>query len=175
MSILPDFMIRELRVGDGRHVVEPWIERAPVNGMTAGLSCAGYDIRSKEGWMLAPGSFVLVSSVEHFWMPNDLVGRVADKSTWARRGLAVQNTVIEPGWRGWLTLEVTNHGPGPLHIHAGDPIAQIIFEQMLAPPEKPYAGRYQDQADEPVPALALEPSDTALAADQARWPGREKA
>lgn len=166
MSILPDWMIRDLRVGEGRHVVEPWIEHVPVNGMSAGLSCAGYDIRAKEGWWLSPGNFVLLSSLEHFWIPDDLVGRVADKSTWARRGLAVQNTVIEPGWRGWLTLEVTNHGPGPLHIHAGDPIAQIIFEQMMAPAERPYAGKYQDQEDRPVEAIRLDRS-TPSSAD--RW------
>ncbi|MBP30468.1 dCTP deaminase [Methylobacterium sp.] len=150
MSILPDFMIRNLRVGDGRHVVEPFIERTPINGMSAGLSCAGYDIRTKQGVTLAHGQFALLSSIEHFWMPNDVIGRVADKSTWARRGIAVQNTVIEPGWRGWLTLEVSNHGRLPISIQAGDPIAQIVFEQMMAPPERPYDGKYQDQADRPV-------------------------
>jgi len=167
MSILPDWMIRDLRPGrlaGGTHslrrVVEPFIERTEVNGMTAGLSCAGYDIRTKQGVALAPGMFALLSTVEHFWMPRDVLGRVADKSTWARRGLAVQNTVIEPGWRGWLTLEVSNHGAGTLIIQAGDPIAQIIFEQMLAPPERSYVGRYQDQEDRPVEALRLSSSST---------------
>ncbi len=88
MSILPDFMIREIRLNEGRrHIVEPFTERTTVNGMTAGLSCAGYDIRARQGRTLMPGDFWLMSSLEHFWMPNDVIGRVCDKSTWARRAL----------------------------------------------------------------------------------------
>lgn len=159
MSILPDWMIRDLRVGEGRHVVEPFIERTPINGMTGGLSFAGYDIRAKQGVMMRPGDFKLLSSVEHFHMPADLVGRVMDKSTWARRGLAVQTTLIEPGWSGWLTIEVTNHGDGSIRIEAGDPIAQIVFERMEAPPERAYSGRYQSQPDRPVKAIRLSSSE----------------
>lgn len=155
MSILPDFMIREIRVSDGRHIVVPFIERTPVNGMTAGLSCAGYDIRTKQAVTMEPGDFALLSSIEHFWMPADVIGRVCDKSTWARRGIAVQTTVIEPSWKGWLTLEVSNHGRDTIMIEAGDPIAQVLFEQMAAPPERPYDGRYQDQEDRPVEAIRL--------------------
>jgi dCTP deaminase len=154
MSILPDFMIRELRVGDGRHVVEPFIERTPINGLSGGLSCAGYDVRTKQGITLSPGDFALLSTIEHFVMPADVIGRVCDKSTWARRGIAVQNTVLEPSWFGHLTLEVTNHSRKPVAIEAGDPIAQIIFEQMLAAPEQGYgSGKYQDQPDRPVEAI----------------------
>jgi len=153
MAILPDFMIRELRVGDGRHVVVPFLERTVVNGMSAGVSHAGYDIRSKQGAKLAPGDFVLLSSVEHFVMPNDCIATVRDKSTWARRGLSVFNTVIEPGWTGYLTIEAVNHGPQPVKIQAGDPIAQIIFEQMMSPPDRSYSGKYMDQPDCPVAAL----------------------
>ena len=152
--ILPDYMIRDLRVGEGRHVLEPWSERAVRNGMSFGLSCAGVDIRTKQGVVLPPGGFSLLSSVEHFHMPDDVIGIVHDKSTWARRGLAAQNTVIECGWRGWLTLEVSNHSPEVIEICEGDPIAQIIFHQMAAPPERAYQGKYQDQADRPVEALS---------------------
>ncbi|AYO86095.1 dCTP deaminase [Methylobacterium brachiatum] len=154
-------MIRGLCTGEGRHVVEPFIERTPINGLSGGLSCAGYDIRTKQGMTLGPGRFALLSTIEHFWMPRDVLGRVADKSTWARRGLAVQNTVIEPDWRGWLTVEVSNHNRHqPLIIQAGDPIAQVIFEQMLATPERAYSGRYQDQEDRPVEAIRLSSSST---------------
>lgn len=151
--ILPDFMIRDLRVGDGRHVVEPFCERTVTNGLSGGLSHAGYDIRTKQRTKLAPGCFVLLSSIEHFWMPDDCIATVKDKSTWARRGLSVFNTVLEPGWIGNLTIEAVNHGHQVVEIQAGDPIAQIVFEQMAAPPERAYAGKYQNQADEPVPAL----------------------
>ena len=56
--------------------------------------------------LIEPGQFLLAATVERFQMPNDLMGIVHDKSTWARRGLVVQNTVIEPGWHGYLTIEV---------------------------------------------------------------------
>lgn len=154
MSILPDFMIRALEPDTGRHVVEPWSERSIQNGMSYGLSCAGYDVRSKQPVLLQPDEFFLLSTVEHFWMPDNLIATVKDKSTWARRGLSVFNTIIEPGWRGWLTIEVVNHSREPVKVCAGDPIAQVVFETMLAPAERPYKGKYQDQADRPVVALA---------------------
>jgi len=152
MGILPDFMIRDLAPND-RPVVVPFYERTVQNGMSFGLSSAGYDVRTKQGIILSPGQFILLSTVEHFWMPDDVIAFVHDKSTWARRGIAVQNTVIEPGWRGYLTLEVTNHGDLIVEISAGDPIAQIVFHRMEAPAERRYDGKYQDQADAPVPAI----------------------
>jgi dCTP deaminase len=60
--------------------------------------------------------------------------------------LTVQNTVIEPGWRGYLTLELTNHGPNRLEIPAGSPIAQIIFEMLDEPTEQPYRGPVSEPA-----------------------------
>lgn len=164
MSILPDFMIRMIKLqGDDpdvagpRRIVEPFYERTKLNGMTFGLSFAGYDIRTQQGFSFKPGSFRLLSSVEHFHMPNDVIGFVHDKSTWARQGIAVQNTVIEPGWRGFLTLEVTNHGMHMVTVREGDPIAQIVFHKMAARPQMTYAGKYQDQPEYPVAAI-LEPS-----------------
>jgi dCTP deaminase len=134
-------------------MVHPWTEREFANGMSYGVSFGGYDIRTKQGAVLQPGDCTLLSSIEHLWLPNTIMARVADKSTWARRFITVQNTVIECGWRGHLTLEVVNHSREMVEIEAGDPIAQLLFEQMVASPERTYAGRYQDQPDEPVPAL----------------------
>jgi dCTP deaminase len=88
--------------------------------------------------------------MEEFDMPFDLVGVVHDKSTWARRGLSVFNTVVEPGWRGHLTLELVFHGNQALHIKAGSGIAQILFSQIAEPAA--YSGKYQDQAAGPVEA-----------------------
>ena len=85
-------------------------------------------------------------------MPPNLVGIVHDKSTWARRGLSVFNTVIEPGWKGFLTLELVYHGVEPLHIPAGSGIAQVIFHRTSDHAE--YVGKYQNQRNEPVPAIA---------------------
>ena len=77
--------------------------------------------------------------------------RQHDKSTWARRGLSVFNTVIEPDWRGFLTLELVYHGWKPLRIPAGAGIAQVIFHRTEETAS--YGnGKYQDQADQPVEA-----------------------
>jgi dCTP deaminase len=128
-----------------RKIILPFEERALAHGMTYGLGPAGYDVRIAESFWISPGEAKLASTIEHFHMPDDVLGRVHDKSTWARRFLAVQNTVIEPGWRGHLTLELSNHGVTSLKIEEGMPIAQIIFELLDEPTERPYAGKYQDQ------------------------------
>lgn len=132
--------------------VEPFSERAVANGMTYGVGPAGYDVRIRESLLLKPGAFALASTIERFSMHSDVIGFVHDKSTWARRGLTVQNTVIEPGWRGWLTLELTNHGYGDLMIEGGSPIAQVIFHLLPEATETPYTGKYQDQLPGAQPA-----------------------
>lgn len=138
------------------HLIVPFTERAVAYGLTYGLGPAGYDVRIAENLSFVVGDFKLSSTLEHFWMPDDLLARVHDKSTWARKGLFVQNTVIEPGWHGFLTLELMYHGPQPLYLQSGTPIAQIIFERLEAPTEKPYNGRYQDQLAGPQEAIFVE-------------------
>jgi dCTP deaminase len=143
--ILPAQAIRKIKP------VSPFCERTRYNGMTFGLGPAGYDVRIAET-VVVGAKFVLASTLERFDMPTDLLGQVTDKSTWARRGVAVQNTIIEPGWRGYLTVELTNHGGEPIEIQAGNPIAQIIFFRLEVPTERPYQGKYQDQEAGPQPA-----------------------
>lgn len=144
------------------------------NGHTSyGLSEAGYDIRLKQDIIFQPywqrnnspayppqaiilvnndrfaGRFTLASAIEEFQMPTNLVGIVHDKSTWARQGLSVFNTVIEPGWNGFLTLELVYHGNTDLHIPAGSGIAQVIFHET-AETASYGDGKYQNQEDRPV-------------------------
>lgn len=137
-------------------------------GVSYGLSEAGYDIRIKQaidfrlngdpnvGYRTMVddkpyrGNFVLASAIEEFQMPTDLVGIVHDKSTWARRGLSVFNTVVEPGWNGFLTLELAYFGSTPLYIPAGAGIAQVIFHRTMV--NASYDGKYQNQEDRPVEA-----------------------
>lgn len=148
------------------------ITKERLHGVSHGLGEAGYDIRIKQDVWFAPhqrtgrmhfryhqgddnfgdglGRFLRASAIEEFDMPNDLVGIVHDKSTWARKGLSVFNTVIEPGWHGFLTLELVYHGQGELYIPAGSGIAQVIFHELAA--QAQYSGKYQDQADKPVDA-----------------------
>ena len=132
-------------------IISPFNERTKAHGMTYGVGPAGYDIRINQDIILAPGESCLASSVEHFVMPDIVLGVVHDKSTWARLFLAVQNTVIEPGWIGYLTLELSNHGKTNIEIKQGMPIAQIIFHYTDAPVERPYNGKYQYQENQPIP------------------------
>src|SRR5688572_27470191 len=73
-----------------RPLMMPFNERTVQNGMSYGLSYCGYDVQCAERVVLWPGTFKLCSTVQRFSMPNNMVGIVHDKSTWARRGLAVQ-------------------------------------------------------------------------------------
>lgn len=122
------------------------------NGVSYGLSEAGYDIRIKQEIIFGKGKrkFVLASAMEEFKMPTTLVGIVHDKSTWARKGLSVFNTVIEPGFCGGLTLELVYHGTNTLIIPAGAGIAQVVFHATTC--KASYAGKYQYQSTDPVPA-----------------------
>lgn len=136
-----------------RYMINPFYERTVFEGMTFGLSAAGYDIRIAQTLVVFPGEFRLASAIEHFRVPNDVLAQVADKSSWARKGIAVQNTIIEPGWTGYLTLEITNHSREIVSIPYGAPIAQIVFMQLDEPTEQPYVGKYQNQPNRPVEAI----------------------
>ena len=156
-------------------------EKIKHNGVSHGLTEAGYDIRIKQdirfetnvwgempvdslftrdvlmdnvsvdGVVTENTRFTLASAIEEFDMPTTLVGKVHDKSTWVRKGLSVFNTVIEPNWKGFLTLELVYYGKENLHIPAGSGIAQILFSPLAEPAE--YNGKYQNQEDKPVEAI----------------------
>lgn len=151
-------------------IVDMYDTKLRSSGVSHGLAEAGYDIRIKQNviflpdgpsmkiyvdavdrWDYCAGRFTLASAIEEFDMPVDLVGVVHDKSTWARQGLSVFNTVIEPGWKGFLTLELVYHGTEELHIPAGSGIAQVLFHKVEVPAE--YSGKYQNQIDEPVQSI----------------------
>lgn len=140
------------------------------HGVSYGLGEAGYDIRIKQDitfyrlFGLIPmvkvvdgdqvsrhfGKFTLASAIEKFNMSPSCVAIVHDKSTWARRALSVFNTVIEPGWKGYLTLELVYHGRKKLHIPAGAGIAQVLFHLVKEPAN--YNGKYMNQENKPVAA-----------------------
>jgi dCTP deaminase len=136
-----------------RHPVSPMPDRKlSAHGVTYGLTEAGLDVRVAQDICLHPfRRFTLASTIEQFAMPDDLVGIVHDKSTWARRGLSVQNTVIEPSWKGYLTLELVYYGWGVLRVPAGAGIAQVLFHQLAHPAY--YRGKYQNQPARPVAAI----------------------
>lgn len=141
-------------------------EKKKTHGVSYGLGEAGYDVRINQTVRFRngrvtvidadaqvehyDGRFTLASTMEEFNIPPTIVGIVHDKSTWARQGLSVFNTVIEPGWKGKLTLELVYHGNTDLVIPRGAGIAQIVFHEISEPAQ--YSGKYQNQEDRPVPA-----------------------
>lgn len=156
MTVLSAQSIWRRAIGCG--LVSPFAEQAVSDGLTYGLGPCGYDIRIAEAVLMEPGrhGVWLASAMEHLSLPADLMAVVHDKSTWARRGLFLQNTVIEPGWHGHLTLELTWHGEDQLYIKPGTPIAQVVFHRLDEPTDRPYRGRYQGQPPHPVEAIAAQ-------------------
>lgn len=136
-------------------MIDPFEQRTQhvVAGTTFGLGPCTYDVRVKDETRLWPGEFRLAVTLERFVMPLDVCATVMDKSSLARRGIAVQNTHIDPGWEGWLTLELANHGTEKILLGAGYPVAQIKFEMLDFKTQLPYTGKYQNQPAVPVPAL----------------------
>lgn len=147
MTVLSAQTIRQLGLLSPCH--EPGRDAA---GNSFGLSACGYDLTLAEDLRLHPGDFKLASAAERFCLPSHVVGIIHDKSSLARRGVAVQNTVAEPGWRGYLTLEVTNHYIHKIFLPRGSAVAQVIFHLLDAPTEMPYNGKYQDQQPGPQEA-----------------------
>jgi len=154
---------------ENRLEIEPFEPEAKqVFGMSYGLTAAGYDIRLGqirhprrgneivETCTLRPGEFLLAASFERVKIPNDLQVIVHDKSSWARKGLALQNTVLEPGWEGYITLELSNHGDKTIALHKGQPIAQLVFHQLDQPTTIPYDGKYQNQSAAPQESIYQE-------------------
>lgn len=144
-----------------RNIISPHLPRTHVtleSGRTLsyGESFAGYDIRLGGPVFAKPNRTVLAHSFEQFNKPTNILGIVHDKSSWARVGLSVQNTVLEPGWKGFLTLELLY---APLYdyaqsllIEAETPIAQIVFHEVDAYVDG-YDGKYQNQPAKPIGAL----------------------
>lgn len=152
MTVISGETIKEL------DFISPFHERTIFADFTYGCGPAGYDVRvefdglgQQEQMILFPNDFQLASTIERFKMPSHLIGFVHDKSTWARKGLTVQNTVIEPGWEGWLTLELANHSKETITLLRGMPIAQVIFHNVSGR-VKQYEGKYHNQRRGPVEA-----------------------
>ena len=137
-------------------------EKHRLHGVSHGLSECGYDLRIKQDIVFCEhgicvdgewkeGRFTLASAIEEFVMPEYICGVVHDKSSWARRGLSVFNTVIEAGFFGGLTLELVYHGSDRLHIPAGSGIVQVLFHRITE--RAKYNGKYSGQSTDPTPAI----------------------
>jgi dCTP deaminase len=178
MSIKPDKWI--MRMAKEKSMIAPFVkEQIKKSKISFGLSSFGYDIRTAgEFKLFSPpqnlivdpkkieentfryintdvctipaNSFVLAKSIEYFKIPDNVLGIVVGKSTYARCGVIVNVTPLEPGWEGFLTISISNTGPRPVKIYANEGIAQVVFfesEQMCRTSYRDKKGKYQGQKD----------------------------
>lgn len=132
----------------------------------AQLQPASYDLQLgfirvenhlEDSGLIQPGEFLLASTLEVVLLPSHIVGRIEGKSSWARRGLIIHTAgFVDPGFRGTLTLEITNLSAKPLYLKRFDLIAQIAFSYLDRPAVNPYGSpglnsHYQNQLG-PEPA-----------------------
>jgi dCTP deaminase len=110
-------------------------------------------IGDDEPFILHPGEFVLGQTLEWVELPDDLVARLEGKSSLGRLGLLIHSTAgyVDPGWKGNLTLELSDVANLPIALYFGMKIGQISFYQMSSPVERPYGSKelgskYQGQS-----------------------------
>ena len=184
MSILSDRSIRRLALEKG--MIEPFVDSQKRDGIISyGLSSYGYDARvgtefkiftnvdsavvdpknfaansfvdrTADVCIIPPNSFALASTVEYFRIPRDVLVICVGKSTYARCGIIVNVTPLEPEWEGHVTLEFSNTTPLPAKIYANEGACQFLFLQGDEPCEVSYrdkAGKYQGQRGVTLPKI----------------------
>lgn len=184
MPIMPDHWIREMALNEG--MITPFEEKLQREGVISyGLSSYGYDCRLSDEFMIftnvdnaivdpkdfnpksfverktdvcviPPNSFVLCRTVETFKVPRDVLVVCLGKSTYARCGLIVNVTPLEPEWEGQVTLEISNTTPLPAKVYANEGVAQFLFLKGDSPCETSYAsrsGKYMGQQGVTLPKL----------------------
>ncbi len=171
-----DRWIRKMSIEKG--MIEPFSEKQIKEGIISyGPSSYGYDIRLseefkipvmknlglidpkkilEEEWkerkgkkiIIEPNSHILGKSVEYFRIPRNVIGICLGKSTYARCGVLVNVTPLEPEWEGYLTISISNTSKYPVVVYAGEGIAQVVFLESDEDCEISYKerkGRYQEQ------------------------------
>lgn len=106
--------------------------------------------------IIPPNSFVLGESVEWVEIPRDVLGICVGKSTYARCGLIVNVTPLEPGWKGRITIEISNSTTLPAKIYSEEGIMQVVFFKGDEACKTSYAdkkGKYQDQVGITLPKV----------------------
>ncbi len=110
----------------------------------------------KQYVIIPPNSFVLCETVEYIEIPRDVLAICVGKSTYARCGLIVNVTPLEPEWRGKVTLEISNTTPLPARVYANEGVAQLIFlkaDQVCRTSYADKGGKYQDQGGLTLPKV----------------------
>lgn len=189
MGILPDHMIRALAQNPKSPMIEPFVETQTAQGMISyGLSSYGYDARVSNEFkiftnvenalvdpknfseksfisretdccIIPPNSFALARTVEYFRIPRDVLVICLGKSTYARCGIIVNVTPLEPEWEGHVTLEFSNTTPLPAKIYANEGACQFLFLKGADNCEVSYAdrkGKYMGQTGVTLPRILQE-------------------
>ena len=184
MSVLSDKTIRKLALEKG--MISPFEDKQVRGGkISYGLSSFGYDARVSEEFkiftnvnseivdpkdfkstnfvtknvpvcIIPPNSFALARTIERFKIPKNIMVICLGKSTYARCGIIVNVTPLEPGWEGHVTLEFSNTTPLPAKIYANEGVAQFIFLKGNETPEVTYAdrnGKYMGQTGVTLPKV----------------------
>ena len=184
MSIKSDKWIKKMSVEHG--MINPFEENQVDKSLISyGLSSYGYDIRVSNEYkiftnvnnsvvdpknfdeksfvdfkgdvcIVPPNSFALARSIEYFKIPRKVLTICVGKSTYARCGIIVNVTPLEPGWEGHVTLEFSNTTPLPAKIYANEGAAQFIFLQGKERPKVTYSdrkGKYMKQRGVTLPKV----------------------
>ena len=184
MSVLSDKWINKMALE--KEMILPYEKKqVRGNKISYGLSSFGYDARVSDEFkiftnvnseivdpknfkatnfvtknvsecIIPTNSFVLARTVEYFKIPNDVLVICLGKSTYARCGIIVNVTPLEPGWEGYVTLEFSNTTPLPAKIYANEGVAQFVFLKGNETPETTYAdrkGKYMKQTGVTLPKV----------------------
>ena len=114
-----------------------------------------FETKTEETIHIPAGSYILGRSLEYFRMPKKVIGLVLGKSTYARNGILINVTPLEPEWSGFLTISISNLSGRTAVLHPMEGIAQVLFFESDTPPlfsYKELKGKYNDQTDI-LPAL----------------------
>jgi len=184
MAIKPDKWIRKMALEE--KMIDPFVEnQVRENVISYGVSSYGYDVRIADEYkiftnlnstivdpkqfdprsfvdfkgdvcIVPPNSFALGRTIEYFKIPRKTMTICVGKSTYARCGIITNVTPLEPGWEGYITLEVSNTTPLPAKIYSGEGIAQILFFESDEECLVSYAerkGKYQGQTGVTLPKI----------------------
>jgi len=110
----------------------------------------------KDKFLLSRGCAVLAKSIEKFDIPKDIVGFLIGRSSLTRLGIQIGTTILEPEWRGYITIPISNVGNRPIFIYANRPFAQVYFKRLSSIPIRRYKGKYQNAIDIEGSKLYLE-------------------
>jgi dCTP deaminase len=135
MTVLSDVEI-EKYIGEGSLVITPF-NQSSLNG-------AGYDLRSESEVSISPGQSRLVATLERVELSENLAGTLHIRSSLARDGIIASLALVDPGFRGQLTISLFNGGSEQFVMKRGDGFVQIVLHVLNTRTGRSYRGRYQD-------------------------------